>query len=156
LVQALIEAGADINEVYNLESLLRITISLNKLAEATLLMKAPGFDQNLHRLCLTENLFVDNIDDAFYSLLIAKGADIDFQNPEGNTPLHVAIAKGDDRKANLLIENGANLSLKNRENETVLHIAIRQQRLLLVKLLISKGGMSKPSQMPMQTCCNLP
>lgn len=143
LIQALIEAGADVNETYQGKRLLRITLERGETEKAMLLMNAPGFNEELHQECLTENLFRHFIDGHFTTLLIQKGANLNFQNAQGDTPLHVAIAKGHYAQAFNLIEQGANLTLKNLENETVLHVAIRQRHFGLVLHLIGKGADAK-------------
>ena len=59
---------------------------------------------------------VDTIFDIF-----EKDINIDLQNHDGETLMHIAADLGDDTLAKYLIEHGANLSLVNNDGNTVLH-----------------------------------
>ena len=43
---------------------------------------------------------------------------INFQNEEGNCPLHIAAMQGSSVVTKILLEHGASLNLKNREGKT--------------------------------------
>ncbi len=49
-------------------------------------------------------------------LLLAKGADVNATNNDGDTPLHCAAYHRD--MAELLLNKGANVSAKNKRGET--------------------------------------
>ncbi|WP_168464272.1 ankyrin repeat domain-containing protein [Wolbachia endosymbiont of Ctenocephalides felis wCfeT] len=55
------------------------------------------------------------------ALLIKSGADINAQNKDGNTSLHLAVIRGKDifTIIKLLMENGANIDIKNSNDKTV-------------------------------------
>jgi len=85
------------------------------------------------------------------SLLISKGAKIDAQDNNGNTPLMTAVQKITPTKT--LVAEGANVNLKNNNGETALMYAAKGGLLRVVlafpvtgpftdaaKLLISKGA----------------
>ncbi len=55
--------------------------------------------------------------------LIENGAFVNYQNEQGNTPLHIAVQKGDSYYTRLLIVNGAEVDLPNSEGKTPLGIA---------------------------------
>jgi hypothetical protein len=59
-------------------------------------------------------------------LLIAKGAEINATNNEGDTPLHLAAQWACEKNVQLLIAEGADLNLKNLAGDTPLDSAIRQ------------------------------
>ncbi|MFB8787332.1 MAG: ankyrin repeat domain-containing protein [Potamolinea sp.] len=67
-------------------------------------------------------------------LLIAKGADVNAKNKNGETPLHLARSQ---EMAQLLIAKGADVNAKNKNGETPLHLARSQE---MVQLLIAKGA----------------
>ena len=95
LVNALIKAGADVNKTnhYNGITALDIAISHNKQAIAKLLLKqeeiqVPNKNNILHK-AIKNNLALDIIKE-----LINKGANIEFPDNDGNTPLLLAAKEG--------------------------------------------------------------
>ena len=53
-------------------------------------------------------------------LLISNGADLNIQDEEGNTPLHISLYQDESASiCELLINQGAKLNIKNSEGETV-------------------------------------
>jgi hypothetical protein len=58
----------------------------------------------------------------------------------GDTPLHVAIARGDLPAAEVLLQNGANVDGSGDNTETPLHVAIRQRNVAAVQLLLERGA----------------
>jgi ankyrin repeat protein len=80
--------------------------------------------------------------------LIEKGANINFQNKSGITPLMAAITSSAYLRQNLeliniLINSGADLNITNKNGEHSLHIAIlsdyKNNMFDIIKLLIEKG-----------------
>lgn len=67
----------------------------------------------------TNETNVESIIDA----LLKQGADINHQNGNGNTPLHVAVLENKSYIVNFLLEKGADPNIKNNENQTPLDIA---------------------------------
>lgn len=55
---------------------------------------------------------------------------------DGNTPLMLAIQKGDDETVKMLLEKGANVRVKNNVGETPLHMAAKSKTNTVAKLLI--------------------
>ena len=70
-------------------------------------------------------------------LLIAKGADVNAKNNQGETPLH-GVKRTDI--AELLIPKGAQVNAKNNSGMTPLDIAFKSQPDDMAELLISKGA----------------
>ena len=62
--------------------------------------------------------------------LIAKGADLDIQDENGNTALMIAVRKGYGhiQGAKRLIDRGANLDLKNKQGQTAEDIVRKEMR----------------------------
>jgi ankyrin repeat protein len=81
--------------------------------------------------------------------LIASGADVNFRDINGITPLHVTVMKlrsSDDRSkfVKLLITNGANVNVFDKIRlQTPLHIAVPKDDIDVVKELITAGAKAK-------------
>jgi ankyrin repeat protein len=65
--------------------------------------------------------------------IISNGADINIQNNEGNTPLHLRILQGNLFLAEYLIENHADFNLANKDGKTALDLAteLKHNRILI-------------------------
>lgn len=73
-------------------------------------------------------------------LLVSHGADINYQNKFGFSPLH-ASAYGDHiAVAKLLTENGAEVDAKDDKGRTPLYFAAERNALQVAELLIEKGA----------------
>jgi ankyrin repeat protein len=70
-------------------------------------------------------------------LLIAKGADVNAKNNQGNTPLYLAVGNNQKELAELLLLKGADVNTKNKKGLTPLHNAKRKE---IIELLIAKGA----------------
>jgi ankyrin repeat protein len=81
--------------------------------------------------------------------LIASGADVNFRDINGITPLHISIMKlrsADSRIkfVKLLIKNGANVNVFDKIRlQTPLHIAVQKDDIDVVKELITAGAKTK-------------
>jgi ankyrin repeat protein len=60
--------------------------------------------------------------------LINDGADINFRNADGKTPINVAAMKGHTRVVELLIARGANLNISDNLNQSPLTVACRNSK----------------------------
>jgi ankyrin repeat protein len=67
-------------------------------------------------------------------------ADLDEQDKDGKTPLHLATSYGDIVIVNALIDRKVNLELKDRIGRTPLHYAAQSDRLEVAEILITKGA----------------
>jgi Ankyrin repeats (many copies) len=56
-------------------------------------------------------------------LLIDRGADLQAQDQQGNTPLHWALEKGRIATARLLVDREADIGIKNNQGMTALQVA---------------------------------
>ena len=72
--------------------------------------------------------------------LIELGADVNFQDEDGQTPLIIASARNQESFLELLIELGADLNLKNKEGEVALTQAIANGHSNITKILLNKNA----------------
>ena len=73
-------------------------------------------------------------------ILIAAGADLNYQNIDGSTALHTSAAFGKNEMAEILINAGADLNIKNNDGSTPLHTAAFLCRMEIVNALLEKGA----------------
>lgn len=65
---------------------------------------------------LLDGCYTNNID--LVKECLSKGCDINFQDYDKRTALHIAFDEGNQKIINYLLENGANINLKDRWNKT--------------------------------------
>lgn len=73
--------------------------------------------------------------------LLARGADVDTRDPNGNTGLMIAAAYGYTDIARLLVEAGADVDARGRIGNTPLIYAVQQGQTEIVRLLIAGGAL---------------
>lgn len=66
----------------------------------------------------------------------AQGAPVNFQDPNGFAPLHLASTRGKTDMVKVLIEHKANLNVVNKSGETPLIMAARQNHMDTVRALV--------------------
>jgi hypothetical protein len=81
----------------------------------------------------------DSGDCATLKALIAAGADVNFQNSDGWTPLHAAATKGHADCIQALVNAGANVSATDKSGWSALQAALRISSTASVKALILGG-----------------
>ncbi|XP_060771629.1 ankyrin-2 [Neoarius graeffei] len=74
------------------------------------------------------------------TLLLNRGAAVDFTARNGITPLHVASKRGNTNMVSLLLDRGAQIDAKTRDGLTPLHCAARSGHDASVELLLEKGA----------------
>ncbi|KAJ8574647.1 hypothetical protein ON010_g4566 [Phytophthora cinnamomi] len=79
---------------------------------------------------------------------IDRGDDIESQDSDGNTPLHLAVKSGYPDIVEYLIKNGAKVDSENDMKQTPLYIAAKQGSLEIVHLLIDVGAAASDRYMP--------
>ncbi|CAL8124654.1 unnamed protein product [Orchesella dallaii] len=75
-----------------------------------------------------------------YLLSKAMGTEFNVRNSDGDTPLHSAVEKHDEKElVKLLVKRGADLTIVNRLKYTILHSAIKLKRWNTSKYFIKSG-----------------
>ena len=140
---AFLERGADINGLYEGETLLCIAIHNDNEQVVNFLLNDERVDIKLninsseHKTGYTAlHVAAQYTDLDIMKLLIEKGADVSAQDSEGETPLHWIYTGTDNNMssskraeaAKLLIEARADFRIKNIEGKTALDCATEDQR----------------------------
>ena len=79
-------------------------------------------------------------DTTYVNYLLARGADPNIRDGQGNTPLLVAVNNGASSVIDLLVKGGANVNLGNGSGETPLIRAVQRRDLSLVRILLAAGA----------------
>ncbi|XP_075205829.1 ankyrin-2 isoform X30 [Anomaloglossus baeobatrachus] len=74
------------------------------------------------------------------TLLLNRGAAVDFTARNGITPLHVASKRGNTNMVKLLLDRGGQIDAKTRDGLTPLHCAARSGHDTAVELLLERGA----------------
>ncbi|KAL2078409.1 hypothetical protein ACEWY4_026094 [Coilia grayii] len=78
------------------------------------------------------------------TLLLNRGAAVDFKARNDITPLHVASKRGNANMVRLLLERGARIDAKTKDGLTPLHCAARSGHEQVVRMLLERGLPSCP------------
>ncbi|XP_062837373.1 ankyrin-2 isoform X26 [Anolis carolinensis] len=78
------------------------------------------------------------------TLLLNRGAVVDFTARNGITPLHVASKRGNTNMVKLLLDRGGQIDAQTRDGLTPLHCAARSGHDQVVKLLLERGALLLP------------
>ena len=73
-------------------------------------------------------------------LLLAKGADINVKNSNGETALMAASSRGNADVVKLLLDKGADINVKNSKGKTALAIAKDKGKTEIVAMLEKAGA----------------
>jgi ankyrin repeat protein len=73
-------------------------------------------------------------------LLLDRGADVDAEDNNHSTPLHLASSQWDVEAATLLVERGANVQVQNNNGQTPLHLASEHGVHDTMRLLLDGGA----------------
>jgi ankyrin repeat protein len=92
---------------------------------------------NTNKLNDSDNLIegIRNGHVAIAHAYIARGADVNYRDKLGGTPLHWAAARGKTDIAELLLAHGANPAAEDSDGETPLDVAKARKKIDLVGLL---------------------
>jgi ankyrin repeat protein len=72
--------------------------------------------------------------------LLKQGASTEIQDFNGNTPLHIAMQKGNLNIISALLQAKANIGAKNKDGDTPLHIAMQKGYIDAVLALLQAGA----------------
>lgn len=148
-VKALIESGADVNQVNEMDgysplmgACLRNNIDIVKYLiskGADLNIQEPGNNVSALILACSYSMYAN-----VAKLLINEGADVNIVAKDGNTAL-IAAAGSSEEVFKLLLSKGADISAKDKEGKGVMTKAIfgvlmSKMDLEFVEFVISKGG----------------
>lgn len=86
------------------------------------------------------HIIVRERDLTWLSFLMGKGAKLDIENAQGNTPLALAAQLGWTEGAELLLARRASVDMANARGETPLILAVQRRDLPMVRLLLGKGA----------------
>lgn len=70
-------------------------------------------------------------------LLLERGADVNFQDKNGHSPLHLALLSNHSNNVDILIDFGADLNARDGSGRTTLTIAVERQMVNETKYLLS-------------------
>ncbi|MBU1109115.1 MAG: ankyrin repeat domain-containing protein [Candidatus Riflebacteria bacterium] len=77
----------------------------------------------------------------FVLKLLKYGANVNFCDPEGKTPLWIAVESGDEKMVQLLLDHGGDPKISHDERgRTPLHCAVANKNVNIVRQLIGKGA----------------
>ncbi|KAJ8264407.1 hypothetical protein GJAV_G00148820 [Gymnothorax javanicus] len=74
------------------------------------------------------------------TLLLNRGAAVDFKARNDITPLHVASKRGNSNMVKLLLERGAKIDAKTKDGLTPLHCGARSGHEQVVEMLLDRGA----------------
>ncbi|XP_077406083.1 ankyrin-1-like isoform X46 [Vanacampus margaritifer] len=74
------------------------------------------------------------------TLLLNRGAAVDFKARNDITPLHVASKRGNGNMVRLLVERGAKIEARTKDGLTPLHCGARSGHEQVVEMLLSRGA----------------
>ncbi|XP_061611266.1 ankyrin-3-like isoform X38 [Phyllopteryx taeniolatus] len=74
------------------------------------------------------------------TLLLNRGAAVDFKARNDITPLHVASKRGNGNMVRLLVERGATIDTRTKDGLTPLHCGARSGHEQVVEMLLSRGA----------------
>lgn len=110
---------------------------VEKLASSNTINMIDNYGWNaLHFTAYKENLAGDELQSKIANILIKSGINIDQQNNNGFTSLHLAIKNNFQTTTQTLLDNKADITLKDKNGQTPLMHAVQENAPELVKKII--------------------
>ena len=124
---ALIDAGADVNAIGGFDWTALMVASVKGHVAAVRQLLRSGANPNLRDIYgwtpLMRAVYEERAE-VVETLLAASDIDLDAQNDQGATALHLAAGKGNEELARALLHAGANPLIRNRNGRTPAEIAV--------------------------------
>ena len=158
VVQVLIDAGADI-ETKNVDgrSPLHVASISGELTTVTKLVKA-GADvratEDDRATCLLLAAYDGHTDIVRYLVSLPE-VDLNHQDTNNYTPLHIAVHQKHAAVVEVLIDAGADIETKNAKGRSPLHVASISGELTTVKMLVEAGADVRDTDAERDTCLTL-
>jgi ankyrin repeat protein len=147
VVQALLDAGADVNAKNNYgpfipDDLWNKVLASTNHPDPVGLLTAHGDDARYLQNGYTPlHLAIFSLKHKqIVEMLVNKGADINAQPASGATPLFFAVIRDQKDDVQYLLDKGANVNLPDAYGDTCLDMALRLQYTSVVPALIDKGA----------------
>jgi uncharacterized protein len=86
------------------------------------------------------HIVVKRHDINYVNFLLARGAQTEMKDKEGNTPLILAAQLSDVEAVRLLLRHGAQVNARNSRGETPLILAVQARDLPTIRQLVSNGA----------------
>lgn len=166
VVQALLDAGADVNMKNSygpfLPGDLGGFLSSSNHADPVSLLSAKGIDtkdmQNGYTPLDLASFAARYM--PIVQLLVAKGADVNAQASSGATPLFWAVLRQQRDEAKFLIDHGANVNATDAYGDTILDMVLDLQYTSFIQMLLDKdvdvNAMDQSQHRPMYYALQLP
>jgi len=146
-VQALLDAGADVNAKNNYgpftpDDLWNKVLATNNHQDPVGVLTVHGNDTRYMQNGYTPlHLAIFSIKHKqILELLISKGADVNAQPASGATPLFFAVLRDQKDDVQFLLDHGANVNLPDAYGDTCLDMALRLKYESVLPTLVDKGA----------------
>ena len=117
-----------------------IIISCSKFPTMNM-MKSSRLSARRHVLSNLQDIvgMLDNGTELFVLQSFQKGVSINVKDSNGNSLLHLAVARQDFRRVKLLVYKGCDVNCENNVEQTALNIAVKLDNFEISKFLINQG-----------------
>lgn len=139
IIEMLLRAGANINEQDN-NGATALTFAAGRgRAEMVRFLLEKGCDPGLRNNRGVTALFFAGTPE-IAALMLGKGANVNEQTNDGNTPLHNAVSRGRVSLTTFLLEHGADPNARNNDGMTPIFSLRGDSALAIARLLIEHGA----------------
>lgn len=142
-VRNMLNTDADVNDVYNMETVLISASAKGHIAVVNVLLTAPDIDVNqvdfFHATALTYASVKGHV--AVVKALLGKGADPNMQDNDGEAALAYASRHGKVAVINALLDRGASINMQDIVGETALSMASWYNKVDAVVTLLQRGAL---------------